>query len=356
MSKLAPLTTFFLIHLATILLIFPEKTIGSTRGGHWEPILLGFILEWVIMWLYLKGLAVFPKMDIADIFNAVTGKWAARFILAPLLLFFYLDLCIILRVHSEMLTVTFLPEYPLWSLALLVLVPLYAAWKGIETIIRATLLLFIICMPVTLFSFFTSAENFDIKNSYPLLDTTLSFITSSDFYSSLFAHTGFLFLGLIPLYKFPILKKSKNIFITYLSLLFFYFGLVYIPLLIFGRETSFRFQFPTIISMDSIEISWIMFDRITLFFITCTLISVFVYAALLLWMMIRLIQKLYLVSSKAIISIVLAILVISLAGFLPTWSAVQYLIWLDTIIRFYCIFAIPLTIFIMGMVKRRKLT
>jgi len=355
MSKFAPLTTFFLMHLATILLVFPEKTIASTKSGHWEPILIGFMLEWVLLWLYLKGLAGFPKMDVIDIFNDITGKWAARFILAPLLLFFFIDVSVILRVHSEMLTVTFLPEYPLWSLALLVLVPLYAAWKGILTIIRSTLILFIICMPVTLFSFFTSFGNFDLKNGNPLFDKTFSFMANADFYSSFIAHSGFLFLGFIPLYKYPILKKSKSIFFTYVSLLFFYIALVYIPLFIFGRETSSRFQFPTIISMDSIDINWIMFDRITLFFITCTLISVFVYAALLLWMMIQLIQKLYLVSSTPVIVIILAISVVAIAGFLPTWNSVQVLITVDTWFRFYCIFVIPLAIFIMGIVKRRKL-
>ncbi|WP_053375310.1 GerAB/ArcD/ProY family transporter [Paenibacillus sp. FJAT-27812] len=354
MTKYAPLVTFFLIHLATILLIYPEKIIGSTKSGHWEPILVGFFLEWILMWVYLKGLAVFPKMDLVDIFNDLIGKWAARIFLLPLILFFFVDLSVILRVHAEMLTVTFLPEYPIWTIVLLVVIPLYAAWKGIDTIIRSTIILFILCMPITVFSFITSFGNFDIKNSYPLVDAKLSFLNSPDFYSSLFAHTGFLFLGLIPLHKYPILKKHKNIFWTYLSLLVFYFAMVYIPILIFSQETSVRFQFPTIISMDSIDISWIMFDRLTLFYITCTLTSVFVYASLVLWMMINVIQRLYLPFSVTILSIILAAAVLALAGFLPTWNSVQSLIWVDTQIRYYCILVIPAAVFAMGLIKRRQ--
>ena len=41
---------------------------------------------------------------------------------------------------------------------------------------------------------------------------------------------------------------------------------VYLPLLTFGHATAELYEFPMLMTIDTVNITWLLFDRITIFF------------------------------------------------------------------------------------------
>ncbi|TXK85677.1 GerAB/ArcD/ProY family transporter [Paenibacillus sp. N3.4] len=197
MTNKSVLTMFVIVHISLYFYVYPVKMIEATSKGHWEPILVGFLTEFTCIWVYLKGLSVFPGEDIVDIFNQVSGKWLARLLLIPLIIYLFLNFNLIHRYEFESVNVLLLPKTPMYFILLLYAIPLYIAWKGLAAISRGGIMLFICVLPMIVFSLISAMNNFDFNNVFPWYDTQLSFFKRPMFYSAFFANTGFIFLGMV---------------------------------------------------------------------------------------------------------------------------------------------------------------
>ena len=189
---------YILSHLGLIFFMYPGNIISSTEQGHWLPILLGIIIHFTFLFVYLKGLSFFPKKDIITIYTEI-GKGIALLFLIPIFIYFMMILLITVRAYAEIITIVFLSNTPLWAIMLLLLsISTYIASNGVEVIFRTGLLLSILFLPIILFIFFTSFQNVDWRYAIPF-DTDFRFITKRPYLESFFAFSGgFLFLGFIP--------------------------------------------------------------------------------------------------------------------------------------------------------------
>ncbi|MGD6840881.1 GerAB/ArcD/ProY family transporter, partial [Bacillus thuringiensis] len=73
---------------------------------------------------------------------------------------------------------------------------------------------------------------------------------------------------------------------------------VYIPVLTFGQATASTFMFPFVMTVDAINITWLMFDRLTMFFLLSIVIFILLFISLVLWMSVRIINKCLLPTMK----------------------------------------------------------
>ncbi|WP_282940380.1 GerAB/ArcD/ProY family transporter [Paenibacillus sp. RC67] len=354
MSKYALLTTFFMIHFDLAVFIYPGKVIASTTSGFWEPTLLGYIFEGLLIWFYVKGLFYFRKEDLIDIFKDAAGKWVARILLLPFAVYLFLYITLIMWHHSEMVIITFLPRFPLWSVMALLVLVFYGAWKGVHAIFRASLILFVLCIPLILFSLAASIQNWDYRYALPLLNKKMDFLSSSKFYFSMLSFSSFLFLGMIPVHKFPALQKKRYLLWTYVSLLPVYLLSVYGPILIFGQKSAFKLEYPTIAVMDTIEISWLIFDRLTLFYTVAALIGSFLYTSLAAWMFSKLVQKLYLPINNQWITALLIVAVFITGMLIPSWKWIGQVETYISATIMYCMLVIPMFVFVLSKVKRGR--
>ncbi|WJH36493.1 GerAB/ArcD/ProY family transporter [Paenibacillus sp. CC-CFT747] len=55
---------------------------------------------------------------------------------------------------------------------------------------------------------------------------------------------------------------------------------VYMPLFIYGQENSTQLPFPVIVSMDTVEIPWLAFDRLTVFYVVASMMFAFLLFAI----------------------------------------------------------------------------
>lgn len=353
-NKISVYLTFITVHFGLIFFVYPEKIFESTSKGHWEAILIGCLFEVIVMWIYLRGMSSFPNMTIVQICKQALGPWLSRILLIPVMLYFLATLVLISRVYSEMMTIVFLPKTPIWALLCFLFLGLFAAWNGIGAVLRTSVIISVLFIPWISAALSSSMLNFDIRNAFPIWNTTFDFLKHPAYYSSFFAFSGFLFLGMIHPF-FRNVARSRKVFILLVAGLSpLYLASVYIPLLIFGQETVIQFQFPLHTGMDTIDMSWSIFERMTLFYTTSMIAFLIVYSAVLIWLIAEMFRSIVVPLSNKWLSVIVTLIAYFLSSLVPGWSETEQLIWLDTGLRAYSIFVFPVVIGIIGALQRRR--
>ncbi len=345
-KSLHVITMYILVHLGSIFFLYPGDIISSTEEGHWIPILLGCVVHLLVIWTFMKGLSYFPGKDIIDIYSE-TGKVATVVFLGPVIVYFIMITIITIRAYSEIITIVFLSNTPLLAImAFMLSISVYLASKGGAAIFRTGILLAILFLPVVLFIFLISFQNVDWRYFLPVFTTDFSFVTRRSFYKSFFAFAGgFLFLGFAqPYFSFA----RKHVFICAVIFVPFFLFSVYVPLLTFGQATASTFYFPYIVTMDSVHLNWLMFDRLTMFFLLSLVTFILLFLGLVMWMTIS-ISKRFVPIFKAYHLGTLAIMIYCACLIIPEWDIVTDLFWWNSIVRFYVFIMVPISILWIGL-------
>ncbi|MFD2043034.1 GerAB/ArcD/ProY family transporter [Ornithinibacillus salinisoli] len=338
---------YILTHIGLIFFLYPANIIQSTEQGFWIPITISIVIHFFIIMIYLKGLSYFPKMDIISIFSN-TGKIVSFCLLIPIFFYFMMVNVITVRAYSEIITIVFLSNTPLWAvMALLLIFSSYLAAKGVEAIFRTCFIFSFVFLPIVLFVFVVSFQNVDWYSVFPFWSSDFSFLTSMPYLKSFFAIGGaFLFPGFIqPFFSY----QSKKVFLALAILVPCYFLSVYIPVLTFGASTASNFLFPFVMAIDAVNLTWLMFDRITMFFLLSILTFIMLFLSLVLWKTVRIANH-YIPSWKPVyILIIISTLIYIVSFFIPNWSDVEELFKWNTLLRFYVMIAVPISVFILGV-------
>ncbi|UKS29407.1 GerAB/ArcD/ProY family transporter [Paenibacillus sp. HWE-109] len=351
MSNRALLTMFVIVHLSLYFYIYPVKMIEATSTGHWEPIIVGFLIELCCVWVYAKGLSAFPGKDIVDICKMVAGNWMARLLLIPLLAFLFLNSNITHSYEMESVSILLLPNTPTYFILFLYVIPLYIAWKGYGAISRGGILLFICVLPLVVFSLISAMSNFDFDNIFPLYNTHLSFFKRPMFYSAFFAHAGFLFLGMVKLRH----KLPMRYVIPILGILFiFALSSVYVPMLIFGQESIIYFRYPNVLTSDTVDSEWVVFDWLPTFFVIAMIAISMIETAVTFWMMATLMEKLFLKKKRGIAVLIVGVLSYIFSCYLDNIDTLEKFTLVRTYLCFYSIIGIPLAVILMSLRYRRN--
>jgi len=354
MTKPMVVMLFLQLHLTAMLSIFTVKILEITPMGHWEAILAGCLLETLLIWMYLKGLQRFPGKTIIELLSEGTGKWGARLLLLPFVVFLFFHLALMNRYQVFKINVILLQDSPLWAITLLYMaLPLYAASKGIHVIVRMSVTMFIIYIPFVFFSLFISIRNFVLHNAFPIWDPGMSFLAKTDFYPSLIAFSSFLFLGMLPIKK-PF--KINGFLPSMLILAGFYLAAVYVPLLIFGQEVVVNFQYPNVMASDTVDLEWVVFDWLPTFSVVSSTGLGILQASVILWMVTTLIRKLFLPAVLRInegwIAVLLSIAIFIVSMLVVNNKQLDAFMTLTSIPGLYSMLVIPLVCVLSGL--RRK--
>ncbi|MDU0200780.1 GerAB/ArcD/ProY family transporter [Paenibacillus sp. MAH-36] len=351
-KSISVMLMYLLTHLGLIFFLYPEDIIGSTDSAHWIPIVIGIIVHFVVISIYMKGLSFYPKWDIIRIYlNA--GKAAAIIFLLPVTLYFFIIAILAVRAYSEIICIVFLSNTPLWSIMMLLLfVSTYLAAKGIEAIFRTGVLLAIIFLPLISMISFTSFQNINWYYSFPLFEQDFSFLMKPSYFKSFFAFAGgFLFLGFIQ----PVITyQRKKILLAALFLIPFFIFSVYIPILTFGEATAVTLHFPFVVVVETINISWFMFDRVTMFFLLTLITFSMLFISITLWQANRIISKCLPIIKPFYLLLAISVVIFVSSLMIPDWNSVGNLFLWNTPLRFFVLVSIPLSIYFLGLRFKRK--
>ncbi|MCC3371536.1 GerAB/ArcD/ProY family transporter [Cohnella sp. REN36] len=352
MSKRLLGALFVQIHLAAILSFYATKVIETTSSGHWEAIAIGCLLELLLAWLYLKGLSAFPGRHIGEIIRETVGAWAARALLLPFVAFLFFYVILQSRYQLVKINIVMLPSTPLWAVLMLYMaLPIYAAVKGIQTIARLGAALFLSFMPFVVFSMFISYSNFEWRNIFPVWRSDPAFLAQPSFYTSLFAFSGFLFLGMVSSRK-PV--KLRKLWPAMALVTVFQFASVYVPLLIFGQETAARFQYPVTMASDTVDLEWVIFDWLPTFSVVSSSALGIVESSVRIWMILTLLRKLYLPMGDKWLAGLVGIAMFFLSLRIHGMQMLDRFFALSATLCLYSMIVLPLVLALLGRYKRRS--
>ncbi|AZV56612.1 GerAB/ArcD/ProY family transporter [Clostridium sp. AWRP] len=174
--------------LFTLMFIFE---VGSTtlfalginaKQDAWIVILIALLIGLVFVWIYTELQNAFPDKNYAEIIIDILGKFFG----IPLILFYVLD-CLWhtarnLREFGELINLTTLPETPLWIILFLFLsVSVYTLLKGVETLARASEIIFpiLIIFMLSIYILIYISGNVDFKKLTPVLGNGIKPIFAS---------------------------------------------------------------------------------------------------------------------------------------------------------------------------------
>jgi hypothetical protein len=353
-KSISVMLLYVLAHLGLIFFMYPEDIIASTATGHWVVILAGIIVHFAVIYIYMKGLSFFPRWDIMRIYlNA--GKGVALFFLLPTFLYLLMVSILAVRAYSEIVTIIFLSKTPLWAVIILLLsVSTFLASQGIEAILRTGVLLGILLLPLILIISCTSFQNTDWNYIFPLFEQNFSFITKPSFYHSLFAFAGvFLFLGFVQ----PYFTYQRNkVHLAAAALIPFFIFSVYIPLLTFGEATAETLHFPFVVVVETINISWLMFDRFTMLFLLTLIAFIMLFISLTMWETNRIISKCLSIKKPLYSMLPLSLFIFSCCLMISDWNRVEQLFLWNIPLRLFVLVIVPPSIYYLGLRFRKKVS
>lgn len=355
MNKVQILILFILLHLTSIFSIFPERIISSTSEGHWAAITILFVAEFIVLWLYMKSLKPFPGKTAIDICLASLGRWGTRLIVLPIIVFICIEILLLMYFQEVEIKAVLLQRTPApATLLLFILLCFYAAWKGIAVMIRASTALSILLMPVIVFSILISFQNFQVNYIFPIWDRQWSFFSQPDFYVCTVIFIGFLFLGMLPS-KLQISFGHVSIALSIVFL--FALGSVYVPLMVFGQETAVNFQYPMLMSSDTVDLEWVIFDWLPSFYVVASSALALLKVSVLLWILVMLAHRLFVPKLGAIW--ILAVVCISLyliSLTIPDVNALNFYLYLNSSFCIYSVIVFPVIVFLASWRQRKWLS
>lgn len=340
-----------LVHTGLIFFIFPMNIIDSTREAHWIPILLGFLLHWFLLYIFTKGLSHFEGENLMDIYLHF-GKPVAVIFLLPLFIYMFMVPAVMIRAYAETISLVFLSNTPLWAIMLLtLLISAFLISLGVQALFRTGVIMAVIFFPLIAFVLCMSFQNVDWHYVFPLWSNDFSFFTNPEYLQGSFA-CGYMYLGFIA----PKMRYNRKK-VMWSSLLLFPFFLiaVYIPVLTFGEDTASKFHFPFIVAVDTIDITWLMFDRITMFFLLCTVMFVMLFTALTAWVNMQILRRCLPTTIRTSYIVIGLSLLTFITGInIPDWRDVDHLLEVNAWMHIYNYFTIPPSVYLLGRIFRRK--
>ncbi|MCM3783751.1 spore germination protein [Neobacillus mesonae] len=335
--------------MGLIFFLYPSDLFAGMDTGHWIGILSGYLVHVAAVYLFVKGRVLAQNKNITQLFLG-TGRISGILLMLPAFIYMFCAFTLTLRTYSEMLILVFLSNTPVWSVILLLIIVAYLfATYGISSIGRTAVLLIMLFSIPILFILCLAFQNVDWYYLLPIVEKnqSFSFLGNRSFLMSLFIYTGsFLFLGFLP--------KSMSINqpqIRWASILLLpmYLLSVYLPLITFGHSTAKLYEFPMLMSVDTINVTWLMFDRVTSFFLLSLMAFAMLYLGVTLWVLSAMIGVIRpLKKSRPIWIMFLTICLFVFSLLIPNWDYLKEIqAWLIPF-KLYTLIVIPLLTFGLG--------
>ncbi|MZQ81355.1 GerAB/ArcD/ProY family transporter [Paenibacillus sp. 5J-6] len=332
-------------HCSIIFLLFPRAVLHTTKYGHWEPAIMYMLIELILMVILLKGLNKAGNMDYADLLLPL-GRWVSSALLLPLILYILLIGIMAIRGFAELMIIVFVVRSPLISiLILLCFITLLGSSIGPRGILRASTLLSFLHFPALLFALLGCTVNARFTNIYPLVNTSFDFMQHLEFLVPLFSICPFILLGMLP----PVIKvQMKPLLITMIPLTLLYVVIIYIPMLIFGVNAATLMNFPLVTSIDTVNLTWSIFNRISLFYAVALLAFVLLITSYALWASSVLVHKMMPGWKESYIRPILCLLVCVASAMIPNWSSYVKIYTTDIWFRLSIFLIIPIAVYLRG--------
>ncbi len=215
-----------------VMFIFGSSVIMGVSSGaaqdSWMSLLLASAYTIPMLLVYARIIRLFPEKNLFEIIEIVLGKIAGKIIII-LMAWYSLHLCaLVLRNFSEFIQIVTMPETPQLPIMIaMIMVVVYMAKSGIETMGKWSILTLAVVMIVVIITILFSLNKMDFTNILPFMEHDFKEISTGAFrlYAFPFAETV-LFLCLA-----DAMKRKDNPYKLYFLALFFGSGVLMLVIL-----------------------------------------------------------------------------------------------------------------------------
>ncbi len=184
---------YIVLQYGLIMFIFPQSIIQSQTSGHWLTIVLGWLLQGGLLRLLIGGFHTGNEDLLASFVQA--GKVFRILLVWPLIAGNLLAISVIIRGHSQVLSMLFLPNTPLWVLlALFLVTAVGVSYVRRDTLLRLAMLLGLFGIPLLLLTLAEALKNVTFLSLFPI-QPTFSFLDEPGILSLMFVFSHI--IGLI---------------------------------------------------------------------------------------------------------------------------------------------------------------
>lgn len=270
--------------------------------------IIGFIPILLITVLNKKNTNLF------DLIKSLYSNTIYKIITTIIIIFLTYTLIVITNDLITFANVKYLFETPNLFIAFLFIIPcFYIINKGIETIGRTSIVLFIISLVLYFTSCFALIKYIDIDNIKPILSSNIKDIIKGSVYFVIYSVTPILFLGIVP--KNNDNNYNKNLIIGYIISCLSTIIITFLVLTIYNYEYIKLFSYPEYFTLKKINYGFIanIENIMSLFFIIDYFISILV----LLYCLIYFVKKVINIKEKSIkpIAIIIGLIICILSTY-----------------------------------------
>lgn len=316
-NKLGGIEAIFLVLTITvnhIITNLPKDLIEQTGTSTLLNLVYLTIIILGIVFLISKLLKNFPNQDIVDIAEFLGGKILKNIIGILFIVYFFVSSSTFLRSFCESIKLIYFQRTPVLIVIILFLIGVVLCNRhGLNSIVRANLII----LPVVLFSimfiFFANIENFNVQRAFPLLGNGINATFCSGL-SNLFAFSGLAILYFLPPHLQDT-KQFKTVAITsmILSAIWLLFSIATL-LFIFPFTVTSEEIMPLYLAGRFVEFGR-FFQRLDAIFLMTWIISITSYLSIIVAMIVSIFKKLtnfkysyIVVYASAIIMLILSFL------------------------------------------------
>ena len=255
--KLSSLQIGILTFLITQSFIFPITSsilFRCVKEDFWISLIIGFLIGLFFIFVFLKIQNLLKDKTIFE-YNKKRFKTFGNILNLFLVLIVIFIIIIIFYKISVFINVNYLNEMPIFLICIsLLIICIYAVYKGIETICRTSQILFIISIIIFITFFSLSIYYMDFNNIKPILNNNIIDITSSSFCYTLTSIIPLILLMVIPKNNVKNIKNyNKSILWGYILSFLMTFLVMMMNLLVLGNHLITIFDYPIYISLKQIE-------------------------------------------------------------------------------------------------------
>ncbi|MDC3412929.1 GerAB/ArcD/ProY family transporter [Terrihalobacillus insolitus] len=334
--------------------LYPELVASSTNQAYWIPVLFWFLISLFGAYVYSKMMKPYPRKNIVEISILLIGRKLSFLLLFPLLLFWFNSVALMIRAHAELVNMTMLTMTPTWVLSCLFVIPLIGAIGGITSIVRTLSVYSLICVPLVFGITILGFQDLDYHLGKPWFDSSIDFLTSPEFYASSYIWVGFIYCGIIGKYTEKVGELWKSYFWATLCFLPIVFTIVLFPILTFGPEMTQSITFPYVLKMASVDNYYLIVESLTAVYISSVMIYVIGTISFIYYCIGKAIHDFFPKWEEKKILFIIGGLSYMVALLIPSWDWLRQGVVIESPLRLFVAFLLPLTIIGIHSWKKRR--
>lgn len=239
-------TLIYFIVRSSFIGIAIDNYLHFAKVDSYLSIIIGIIIGFIPLLIIIKISNIDKKKNIHEIIDLVLGSKIGKIISFILLLFTFFYASILFYDLINFISSEYLYKTPSILIGIMVLIPIiYLLTKGLRTLCRTSIILFILSIILYLFSIIGLIPNFEITNLLPFLENGLKGPMIGSIHFVAYEVLPLFILGIIPKENYEGKKSNdKKIIITFLIISILTLVSIVFVIGVLGIDLSLLYQYP----------------------------------------------------------------------------------------------------------------